>query len=82
MTMSTFTLRFPPALKAEAARLAKLDGVSLKEWIVAAVIEKIAVAQAVSEMSEARTLRTRARARGWVKTRGLSVHSALREGAN
>lgn len=46
MTKATFTLRLPPTLKAEAARLAKREGVSLNEWIVAAVMEKIAAQQA------------------------------------
>ena len=55
MTKATFTLRLPPPLKAEAARLAKREGVSLNQWIEAAVMDKIAVAQAASEMSKART---------------------------
>ena len=42
MAKATFTLRLPPSIKAEAARLAKREGVSLNQWIVAAVIEKIA----------------------------------------
>ena len=45
MSKSTFTLRLPPSLKAEAAGLAKPEGVSLNQWIVAAVTEKIAAAK-------------------------------------
>ena len=55
MTKATFTLRLPPSLKAEAVWLAKREGVSLNQWIVVAVMEKIAAAQAESEMSKART---------------------------
>ena len=55
MTKSTFTLRLPSTLKAEATRLAKREGVSLNHWIVAAVMEKIAAAHADTEMSKART---------------------------
>jgi predicted HicB family RNase H-like nuclease len=54
MNKSNFTLRLPPSPKAEAARLAKREGVSLNQWIVAAVMEKIAAAQADSEMSKVR----------------------------
>jgi predicted HicB family RNase H-like nuclease len=42
MTSSTFTLRLPPSLLSEAAKLADQQGVSLNEWIVAAITEKIA----------------------------------------
>ena len=55
MSSATFTLRLLPSLKAEAARFAEREGISLKQWIVAAVMEKIAAAQADTEMSKART---------------------------
>ncbi len=55
MTKATFTLRLPSSIKSEAARLAKREGVSLNQWIVAAVTEKIAAARAAAEMSTSRT---------------------------
>lgn len=36
-----YPLRLPESLKETAARLAKEDGVSLNQWIVAAVAQKI-----------------------------------------
>jgi predicted HicB family RNase H-like nuclease len=55
MTKATFTLRLPPSIKNEAARLAKREGVSLNQWIVVAVTEKIAATRAATEMSKSRT---------------------------
>ena len=54
MSKATFTLRLPPSLKAEAVRLAKREGVSLNQWIVAAVMERIAAAQAAAEIAKLR----------------------------
>jgi hypothetical protein len=54
MNRSSFTLRLPLSLKSEAARLAKLQGVSLNEWIVAAITEKIAAASLAESSAKAR----------------------------
>ena len=53
MSKATFTLRLPPSLKGEAAGLAKLEGVSLNQWIVAAVMEKIAAAKSAESIPNA-----------------------------
>jgi predicted HicB family RNase H-like nuclease len=46
MIKASFTLRLPFSLKNAATRLAKLEGVSLNQWIVSAVTEKIAARNA------------------------------------
>jgi predicted HicB family RNase H-like nuclease len=46
MIKSPFTLRLPLSLKSAAMRLAKQEGVSLNQWIVSAVTEKIAARNA------------------------------------
>jgi HicB family len=46
MIKASFTLRLPLSLKHAAMRLAKQEGVSLNQWIVSAVTEKIAARNA------------------------------------
>ena len=41
MSKATYPLKLPASIKAAAARLAKEDGVSLNQWITAAVAQKI-----------------------------------------
>jgi hypothetical protein len=41
MTKSSYPLKLPASLKHAAQRLAKEDGVSLNQWICAAVAQKI-----------------------------------------
>jgi len=41
MSKATYPLKLPLSLKAAAARLAKEDGVSLNQWIAAAVAQKV-----------------------------------------
>ncbi|MFT4256371.1 MAG: hypothetical protein QM599_05375 [Pseudoxanthomonas sp.] len=43
MSKSTYPLKMPNSVKAAAARLAKADGVSLNQFIAAAVAEKVGV---------------------------------------
>ena len=43
MSTKTYPLKLPASLKEAAARLAKADGVSLNQWIAAAVAQKIGV---------------------------------------
>lgn len=41
MSRATYPLKLPRSMKDAAARLAKEDGVSLNQWIAAAVAEKV-----------------------------------------
>jgi hypothetical protein len=46
MSRIGYPLKLPRSVKAAAARLARADGVSLNQWIVAAVAEKIGAVEA------------------------------------
>src|SRR5258708_35725718 len=50
--MSNYPLNLPESLKQEAQRRAKLDGVSLNQWIAAAVAEKIGAVNAAEYFRE------------------------------
>jgi hypothetical protein len=41
VSKGTYPLKLPASIKAAAARLAKEDGVSLNQWITAAVAQKV-----------------------------------------
>jgi hypothetical protein len=41
MSKATYSLKLPLSVKAAATRLAKEDGVSLNQWIAAAVAQKV-----------------------------------------
>jgi hypothetical protein len=43
MSKATYPLKLPLSIKKAAQRLAKEDGVSLNQWIAAAVAEKVGV---------------------------------------
>lgn len=45
MSKATYPLKLPASIKAAAARLAKEDGVSLNQWIAAAVAQKVGVVE-------------------------------------
>ena len=49
MSRSTYPLKLPTSVKAAAARLAKADGVSLNQFIAAAVAEKVGVLETADE---------------------------------
>jgi hypothetical protein len=49
MSKSTYPLKLPSSVKAAAARLAKEDGVSLNQFIAAAVAEKVGVLETAGE---------------------------------
>ncbi len=49
-----YPLQLPESLKETAARLAKEDGVSLNQWIVAAVAQKIGAVETAAELLERR----------------------------
>lgn len=45
-----YPLQLPESLKETAARLAREDGVSLNQWIVAAVAQKIGAVETAAEL--------------------------------
>ena len=49
MSKATYTLKLPLSIKKAAQRLAKEDGVSLNQWIAAAVAEKVGVIETAAE---------------------------------
>jgi hypothetical protein len=54
MSKATYPLKLPLSVKAAAARLAKEDGVSLNQWIVAAVAEKVGAVETATEFFKRR----------------------------
>jgi hypothetical protein len=48
MSKGTYPLKLPASIKAAAERLAKEDGVSLNQWISAAVAQKVGAVEAAS----------------------------------
>ena len=48
MTQSIYPLILPTLIKDAAARLGKKDGVSLNQWIVSAVAQKVGVSETVA----------------------------------
>jgi hypothetical protein len=49
MSKSTYPLKLPTSIKRAAQRLAQEDGVSLNQWIAAAVAEKVGVIETADE---------------------------------
>jgi hypothetical protein len=49
MTRSAYPLKLPESIKQAAQRLAKEDGVSLNQWISAAVARKVGASEAALE---------------------------------
>jgi hypothetical protein len=49
MSKATYPLKLPRSIKAAAARFAKEDGVSLNQWIAAAVAQKIGAVETAAE---------------------------------
>ncbi len=54
MSKSTYPLKLPNSVKNAAAELAKLDGVSLNQFIAAAVAEKVGTMRTASEFLQQR----------------------------
>jgi hypothetical protein len=54
MSKSTYPLKLPNSVKNAAAELAKLDGVSLNQFISAAVAEKVGTLRTASEFLKGR----------------------------
>lgn len=49
MSRATYPLKLPLSIKKAAQRLAKEDGVSLNQWIAAAVAEKVGVVETAAD---------------------------------
>lgn len=49
MSKSSYPLKMPHSVKAAAARLAKIDGVSLNQFIATAVAEKVGALETANE---------------------------------
>ena len=54
MSKSTYPLKLPLSIKKAAQRLAKEDGVSLNQWIAAAVAEKVGVVETAADFFKTR----------------------------
>ena len=54
MSRATYPLKLPHSIKKAAQRLAKEDGVSLNQWIAAAVAEKVGVLETAAEFFKKR----------------------------
>jgi hypothetical protein len=54
MSKATYPLKLPLSIKKAAQRLAKEDGVSLNQWIAAAVAEKVGVTETAAEFFKKR----------------------------
>jgi len=54
MSKTTYPLKLPASLKATAAPLAKEDGVSLNQWITAAVAQKIGAVETAADFFKRR----------------------------
>ena len=54
MSRATYPLKLPNSIKKAAQRLAKEDGVSLNQWIAAAVAEKVGVVETAAEFFKKR----------------------------
>jgi len=54
MSRATYLLKLPHSIKKAAQRLAKEDGVSLNQWIAAAVAEKVGVVETAAEFFKQR----------------------------
>jgi hypothetical protein len=54
MSKATYPLKLPLSVKTAAARLAKEDGVSLNQWIAAAVAEKVGAVETAAQFFKRR----------------------------
>lgn len=55
MSKATYPLKLPLSVKKAAQRLAEKDGVSLNQWIAAAVAQKVGVVETAAEFFKRRT---------------------------
>jgi hypothetical protein len=54
MSKATHPLKLPNSIKAAAARLAEEDGVSLNQWIAAAVADKVGAVETAAQFFKRR----------------------------
>jgi hypothetical protein len=54
MSRATYPLKLPNSVKKAVQRLAKEDGVSLNQWIAAAVAEKVGVIETAADFFKKR----------------------------
>ncbi len=54
MSKAAYPLKLPASLKATAERMAREDGVSLNQWIITAVAQKVGTAEATAEFFKRR----------------------------
>lgn len=54
MSRATYPLKLPVSIKAAAERLAREDGVSLNQWITAAVAQKIGAVETAADFLKRR----------------------------
>lgn len=54
MSKATYPLKLPLSIKTAAARLAREDGVSLNQWIAAAVAQKIGAVETAAQFFKRR----------------------------
>lgn len=57
MSKATYPLKLPLSIKKAAQRLAKEDGVSLNQWIAAAVAEKVGVVETATDFFKKRAVK-------------------------
>lgn len=55
MSKATYPLKLPMSVKKAAQRLAREDGVSLNQWIAAAVAEKVGVVETAAQFFSRKT---------------------------
>lgn len=54
MSKATYSLKLPISIETAAAKLAKEDGVSLNQWIAAAVAEKVGAVETAADFLKRR----------------------------
>jgi hypothetical protein len=59
MSKATYPLKLPASIKTAAAKLAKEDGVSLNQWIAAAVAEKVGAVETAAQFFKRRAGRAK-----------------------
>ena len=57
MNKAAYALKLPQSLKSAAQRLAREDGVSLNQWIVVALAEKVGAVETTAEFLKQRAMR-------------------------
>lgn len=69
MSKATYPLKLPVSIKHAAAKLAKEDGVSLNQWIAAAVAEKVGAVETAADFFKRRAGASQAKDLLWFLNR-------------